>query len=204
MLPQVSVICLISLLDFFHCFLVLFYCINLAIREFHGGFSLGGNIIFLCGTHPWSCSSYCHFIVPFRTMGCRKSNISTTNSHCNRVWCWKHGVHTRRFYSYGVLVLETVTGKRPTDSRFRQGLSIREYVDLALQKEVADAVDTRLSLDLENELHTGGDSSYKKKMDCVFSLLELGMSCTQELPSSRMPTGGIIKEMLAIKDSLLR
>jgi receptor kinase-like protein len=107
-------------------------------------------------------------------------------------------------YSYGVLVLETVTGKRPTDSRFRQGLSIREYVDLALQKEVADAVDTRLSLDLENELHTGGDSSYKKKMDCVFSLLELGMSCTQELPSSRMPTGGIIKEMLAIKDSLLR
>jgi receptor kinase-like protein len=102
------------------------------------------------------------------------------------------------------LILETVTGKRPTDSRFRQGLSIREYVDLALQKEVVDAVDTRLSLDLENELHTGGDSLYKKKMDCVFSLLELGMSCTQELPSSRMSTGGIIKEMLAIKDSLLR
>ncbi|TVT96870.1 hypothetical protein EJB05_57949, partial [Eragrostis curvula] len=105
--------------------------------------------------------------------------------------------------SYGVLVLETVTGKRPTDNTLRQGLSLREYIDLALQNRVMDAVDTRLSLDLENELHAKGDSSYKAKIDCIVSLLELGMSCTQELPSSRMPTGGIIKELLAIKDSLI-
>ncbi|TVT96858.1 hypothetical protein EJB05_57936, partial [Eragrostis curvula] len=106
-------------------------------------------------------------------------------------------------YSYGILVLETVTGKRPTDSRFRQGLSLREHVDLALQNRVTDAVDTRLSLDVENELHTRGDAPYKKKIDSIVSLLELGMSCTQELPSSRMPTEGIIKELLAIKDCLV-
>ncbi|KAJ1276035.1 hypothetical protein BS78_05G183300 [Paspalum vaginatum] len=107
-------------------------------------------------------------------------------------------------YSYGILVLETVTGTRPTDSRFTQGLSLREYVDLALQNRTMDAVDTRLSLDLENELNAMGDSSYKRKMDCLVSLLRLGMSCTQELPSSRMPTEGIVRELLAIKDSLLR
>ncbi|TVT96861.1 hypothetical protein EJB05_57939, partial [Eragrostis curvula] len=61
-------------------------------------------------------------------------------------------------YSYGILVLETVTGKRPTDIRFRQGLSLCEYVDLGLQNRVMDAADTRLSLDLENELHTRGIS----------------------------------------------
>ncbi|KAL6841103.1 hypothetical protein ACP4OV_029072 [Aristida adscensionis] len=98
-------------------------------------------------------------------------------------------------YSYGILVLETITGKRPNDSRFGQGLSLREYVDLALHNRVMDAVDTRLSLDLENKVHMMTDS--------VVSLLRLGMSCTQELPSSRMPTGSIIKELLAIKDSLL-
>ncbi|KAL6654826.1 hypothetical protein ACP70R_008291 [Stipagrostis hirtigluma subsp. patula] len=107
-------------------------------------------------------------------------------------------------YSYGVLVLETVTGKRPTDSRFGQGLSLREYTNLALHNGVMDAVDTPLSSDLENELRTLGDLSYKRKMDCVVSLLRLGMSCTHELPSSRMPTGGIIRELLAIRDSLLR
>jgi len=35
-------------------------------------------------------------------------------------------------YSYGVLVLETITGNRPTESRYTQGLmSLREHVDLA-------------------------------------------------------------------------
>ncbi|CAL5039481.1 unnamed protein product [Urochloa decumbens] len=110
-------------------------------------------------------------------------------------------------YSYGILVLETITGNKPTESRYRQGLmSLREHVDLALyDRTMDDAVDTRLSTDLENELHTmGDDSSYKRKMDCVAALLSLGVSCTQELPSGRMPTDSIIKELLAIKDSLLR
>lgn len=35
-------------------------------------------------------------------------------------------------YSYGILILETVTGKRPTGSNFTQGLSLREYVELGL------------------------------------------------------------------------
>ncbi|TVU24901.1 hypothetical protein EJB05_27366, partial [Eragrostis curvula] len=106
-------------------------------------------------------------------------------------------------YSYGILVLETVTGKRPTDNTFRQGLSLREYINLALQNRVMDSVDTCLSADLENELHTRGYSSYKKKIDSIVSLLALGISCTRELSSSRMPTGGIIKELLAIKNSLV-
>lgn len=106
-------------------------------------------------------------------------------------------------YSYGILILETVTGKRPTDSRFNQGSSLREYVDQALRSRVMDAVDTCLALDIENELQTMGDSSYKTKVDSIVFLLKLGMSCTQELPSSRIPTEGIIKELHAIKEMLL-
>ncbi|CAO2146954.1 unnamed protein product [Urochloa humidicola] len=105
-------------------------------------------------------------------------------------------------YSYGILILETVTGKRPTDSRFSQGSSLREYVDQALQSRVMVAVDKRLAVDIENELQTMGDSSYKTNVECVVSLLKLGMSCTQELPSSRMPAGGIIKELHDIKEML--
>jgi receptor kinase-like protein len=39
-------------------------------------------------------------------------------------------------YSYGILVLETVTGKRPTGSTFKQGSSLREYVGLSNHVEV--------------------------------------------------------------------
>ncbi|CAL4982540.1 unnamed protein product [Urochloa decumbens] len=106
-------------------------------------------------------------------------------------------------YSYGILILETVSGKRPTDGGLRQGLiSLREYVELSLCDRVTNIVDTQLSLDLENGLQTGNDSSYKRKLDCLVSLFRLGMSCSQEVPSSRTPTRDIIKELHAIKESL--
>ncbi|KAG8090012.1 hypothetical protein GUJ93_ZPchr0011g27136 [Zizania palustris] len=108
-------------------------------------------------------------------------------------------------YSYGILVLETVTGKRPTDSKFIQGLNLHEYVELSLHDGIiVDAVDPQLSLDLENELDTPDDSSYKGRViGCLVSLLRLGLSCSQEMPSNRMSTGDIIKEMSAIKQPLL-
>jgi serine/threonine protein kinase len=105
-------------------------------------------------------------------------------------------------YSYGILVLETVTGKRPTDSGSRQGLTLREYVELGLDDRVIEIVDTQLSLGLENGIHIANDSPYRRKIDCLASLLRLGMSCSQELPSSRTPTGDIIKELHAMKESL--
>uniref|UniRef100_A0A0E0MGF9 non-specific serine/threonine protein kinase n=1 Tax=Oryza punctata TaxID=4537 RepID=A0A0E0MGF9_ORYPU len=104
--------------------------------------------------------------------------------------------------SYGMLVLETVTGERPTDSKFMHGL--REYVELGLHDGVADTVDTRLSLGLGNELHTAADgSSHKGRTDFLVSSLRLGFSCSQEMPSNRMSTGDIIKELSAIRQSLL-
>jgi len=106
-------------------------------------------------------------------------------------------------YSYGILVLEMVTGKRPTDSIFTQGMSLREYVALALHNRTSDVIDTRLYSRLNDELHDGGDALFKSKIDCLISLLRLGLSCSEEVPSSRMPAEDIIKELLGIKEFLL-
>ncbi|XP_062198036.1 receptor kinase-like protein Xa21 isoform X2 [Phragmites australis] len=106
-------------------------------------------------------------------------------------------------YSYGILVLEMVTGKRPTDSRFTQELSLREHVELGLHGRLLDVVDIQLSLGLENEHQTVNDFSRKTQINCLISLLRLGVSCSQETPSSRMSTGDIIKELHDIKESLM-
>lgn len=106
-------------------------------------------------------------------------------------------------YSFGILVLETITAKRPTDSRFGQGLGLCEYVELVLHNNsVMGVVDSRLPLDLKSDHQTVDYHSNKRNVDCLVSVLRLGISCSQESPSSRMPTRGIIKELKAIKESL--
>ncbi|XP_039822184.1 receptor kinase-like protein Xa21 isoform X3 [Panicum virgatum] len=106
-------------------------------------------------------------------------------------------------YSYGILVLEMVTGKRPTDSIFTQRTSLREYVAQAVHNRTSDVIDTRLYLRQNDELHDAGDALFERNIDGLISLLRLGLSCSEEVPSSRMPAEDIIKELLAIKEVIL-
>lgn len=75
---------------------------------------------------------------------------------------------------------------------------LREYVDQALHHSMMDVIDARLKA----ELQTKDDFSSKIKIDCLTSLLRLGMCCSHETPSSRMLTGDIVKQLHAIKGSL--
>ena len=104
-------------------------------------------------------------------------------------------------YSYGIIVLEMVTGKRPTNTIFTQGMSLDEYVEMALHTGPMDVVDIRLSLSLKNEANDAS-ASHNRKIEALISLLRLGLSCSEEMPTSRMPTGDIIKELVAIKSSI--
>jgi len=110
-------------------------------------------------------------------------------------------------YSYGILVLELVTGKRPTDGSSTQGLSLCEYVKPGLHgsgSRVLDVVDTQLSLGWEDELQTADGFPCRTKIDCVVSLLRLGVSCCHEMPSSRMATGDVVRELRGINESLVQ
>ncbi|CAN6372472.1 unnamed protein product [Urochloa humidicola] len=103
-------------------------------------------------------------------------------------------------YSYGILVLEMVTGKRPTDNIFIQGMSLRQYAEMALQTGTMEVVDMGLSLSLKND--QDASASYNRKIEALISLLRLGLSCSDEMPTSRTPTGDIIKELVTIKSSI--
>jgi len=47
-------------------------------------------------------------------------------------------------YSYGIMVLEMMTGKRPTDNMFRESLNLHNYVRMALPDQIVQIVDPRL------------------------------------------------------------
>lgn len=84
-------------------------------------------------------------------------------------------------YSFGILVLEMVTRKRPTDDMFVGGLSLDKWVKSHYHGRIEKIVDSSLVRAMRDQ------SPEVKKMweVAILELCELGILCTQESPSTR-------------------
>ncbi|MFQ6646989.1 hypothetical protein Gotur_020336, partial [Gossypium turneri] len=100
-------------------------------------------------------------------------------------------------YSYGILLLEMFTGKRPTDERFKEGLSLHKHVKAALPNRVIEIIDpillqesvrggTIIDIPL-NENRLGND----RHLQCLNLIFEIGLSCSAQSPSERMDMSDI-------------
>lgn len=87
-------------------------------------------------------------------------------------------------YSFGVLLLEIVTGKRPTDVLFQQGSSLHEWVKSQYSHKLKAMIDETLQRFAATTCTTvQRDSNIWH--DIVLELIELGLMCTQYNPSTR-------------------
>ncbi|XP_047951822.1 putative leucine-rich repeat receptor-like serine/threonine-protein kinase At2g24130 isoform X1 [Salvia hispanica] len=84
-------------------------------------------------------------------------------------------------YSFGVVVLEMVTRKWPTDEMFVGGLSLQSYVKRHFQSEGECVVDTVLLRALWQER----DEVKRMWEVAIVELMELGLLCMRESPSTR-------------------
>uniref|UniRef100_A0A453SFP6 Protein kinase domain-containing protein n=1 Tax=Aegilops tauschii subsp. strangulata TaxID=200361 RepID=A0A453SFP6_AEGTS len=105
-------------------------------------------------------------------------------------------------YSYGILLLEMFTGKRPTDSRFGESFGLHKYVQIALPERAAEVIDRDLLAETEDgkESSSNSNSNMDLRIACITSVLCTGISCSQERPTDRIQIGGALKELLAIRD----
>lgn len=109
-------------------------------------------------------------------------------------------------YSYGILLLEMFSGKRPTDGMFRDDSNLHNFALMALPEHVEEILDPRL---LETEDGRGENSAlYANEIQnqmvrkCLISVVEIGVACSAELPGERMSIGDVVSELSRIKDML--
>ncbi|KAF7849858.1 hypothetical protein BT93_L0208 [Corymbia citriodora subsp. variegata] len=99
-------------------------------------------------------------------------------------------------YSFGILLLEVITGKKPTSEMFDADMSLRRWVGAAIPERVLDVVDSKL-LNMNHE-----DMMLSKVEWIVLSILELGLECSKDLSEERMDMETIMVKLNKIKLSL--
>nr|GMD26064.1 probable LRR receptor-like serine/threonine-protein kinase At3g47570 [Ipomoea batatas] len=116
-------------------------------------------------------------------------------------------------YSFGILLFELFTAKRPTDALFMNGgcKSLYEYVEAALiSKQVMKIVDPLLLACLESnlgirqneELENHGnlvEIEESKEHNFFLSIFKIGLTCASRSPMDRMHMNEVSRELQKIK-----
>ncbi|OQU79652.1 hypothetical protein SORBI_3008G174966, partial [Sorghum bicolor] len=95
-------------------------------------------------------------------------------------------------YSYGILLLEMFTAKRPTDPLFQGGQSICSYVAAAYPERVISIADQAL---LQHEERNLDEDNLEEFLVSVF---RVALRCTEESPRTRMLTRDVIRELAVL------
>ncbi|GLT57820.1 hypothetical protein SLA2020_307660 [Shorea laevis] len=112
-------------------------------------------------------------------------------------------------FSFGILLLEMITGKRPTDETFKDGLNLHQFAKLALPKRVMDIVDASLLQEVQNIDENVGNtrrSSREREVsikEILITFARIGVVCSMESPNDRMEMNDVVAELCGIRDKFL-
>ncbi|XP_043694517.1 probable LRR receptor-like serine/threonine-protein kinase At3g47570 [Telopea speciosissima] len=115
-------------------------------------------------------------------------------------------------FSYGILLLEMFTGKRPTDQMFTDDLNLHNYSKAALPIHVMDILDPTLLPNEEQREEIeevainktqGPSRRIDHFQDCITSIFEIALQCSMESPRERMNMKDVVRGLHSIKGNFL-
>ncbi|XVE82178.1 hypothetical protein DITRI_Ditri15bG0126200 [Diplodiscus trichospermus] len=106
-------------------------------------------------------------------------------------------------YSFGILLLEKFTGKRPTNEMFENDLTLHHFAKTALLDQVLEVVDPLLLFEYNQEETarssknptTTAHMEETKSKECLISILRVAIACFVESPKDRMDIEDAAKEL---------
>ncbi|KAK2635099.1 hypothetical protein Ddye_029891 [Dipteronia dyeriana] len=108
-------------------------------------------------------------------------------------------------YSYGILLLEMMIRKKPTDVMFEGDLTLHNFARTSLPDRVMEIVDPVLiNEEVAASKHMMSQARNNSKMECVISLVRIGVACTMESPQERMSITHAISELQSVRNILLQ
>ncbi|XP_027150567.1 receptor kinase-like protein Xa21 [Coffea eugenioides] len=109
-------------------------------------------------------------------------------------------------YSFGILLLEMITGKKPTHPSFTGGLDLHTYVEMAIPERVMDIVDPVLLCEDHRRTTAAnsrssplGETKCNLLEQCLISLLKVGLACSMHLPEDRINMTQVVCRLKSIK-----
>ena len=103
-------------------------------------------------------------------------------------------------YSFGIVFLEMLIGKRPTDPIFDNELNIVNFARRNFPDQILHIIDAHLQEECKGLIHRkpeAGDVVYQ----CLVSLVEVALSCTHLLPRERMNMREVAMKLHAARTS---
>ncbi|RVW79671.1 Receptor kinase-like protein Xa21 [Vitis vinifera] len=95
-------------------------------------------------------------------------------------------------YSYGIMLLGMLTGKKPTDDMFSGELTLRQWVTSSISNKIMGVIDCKL---LKTE-----DGGHAIATNCnLLAIFKLGLACSRELPEERIDIKEVVIKLDQIK-----
>ncbi|KAK3410774.1 hypothetical protein EUGRSUZ_J02813, partial [Eucalyptus grandis] len=108
-------------------------------------------------------------------------------------------------YSFGILVMEMFTGKKPTDEMFMEDLTLHSYVNRAIPDGVAEIVDSRLLEEVfhHRAIHWATTSRQQSKaQESLTSILKIGTLCSAEQPGERLDMKEVVVKLQSLREMI--
>ncbi|KAK1409334.1 hypothetical protein QVD17_35860 [Tagetes erecta] len=108
-------------------------------------------------------------------------------------------------YSFGILLLEMITGRRPTDPIFQEGLNLHGYVQMVLPDRLMEIIEPMLVstyMEVANGYSRDEGRKLKRLEEGMIALTRIGLACSMESPRERMNTTNMLRELHRINKIL--